>query len=425
VSTPDAAALRRRLAVLQAAGRLPSVVAATVRDGRVDAVASVGDLGGAVAADRQYRIGSITKTLTAVLVLALRDEGRLELDDPIGRHVPGTGYAVRRVGDLLAHASGVQSEPAGPWWERSPGINLPTLLARNDGTGAVAGPGEFFHYSNLAYGLLGEAVARLHGASWWDVVRGRLLEPLGMDRTTWGPVAPHAQGLAVEHFTGRLVPEPHADTGVMAPAGQLWSTLADLATWGSVLAGRHPEVVSPVTLAEMARGRLDPAYGLGLRRMPLPDGRVLVGHTGSMPGFGAALFVDPGSGDGVAVLADATTGLVGDDVAPALLALGPEPVPVQRWVPTTGLPPEVDGLPGLWFWGQRAVELRWSEWADRSGPVGRLQLRTLQTGRLTDEFCVREGRLVGVSGYHRGETLHVHADHLECATFVYTRAPVS
>ena len=84
--------------------------------------------------------------------------------------MPETGYADATVRDLLAHVSGMQSEPVGSWWERSPGVELDALLAANDGSGAVAGPGEYYHYSNLGFALLGEAVARLRGATWWDVV---------------------------------------------------------------------------------------------------------------------------------------------------------------------------------------------------------------------------------------------------------------
>ena len=92
--------------------------------------------------DTQYRIGSITKTLTAVAVMQLRDEGAARADDPIGRFVPETGYADATVRDLLAHVAGLQSEPVGSWWERSPGVELDALLAANDGSGAVARAGE-------------------------------------------------------------------------------------------------------------------------------------------------------------------------------------------------------------------------------------------------------------------------------------------
>ena len=93
-----------------------------------------------------------------------RDDGLLSLDDPIGTVLPESGYADATIRGLLAHVSGMQSEPVGPWWERNPGVDAAELLAANDGSGAVFGPGEHYHYSNLGFALLGEAVARLRGA---------------------------------------------------------------------------------------------------------------------------------------------------------------------------------------------------------------------------------------------------------------------
>ena len=159
------------------------MVAGVLTDGELTwtGAAGAGDLA------QQYRVGSITKTMTAVAVLQLRDEGLLDLDDAIGRFVPESGYAALTVRSLLSHTSGMQSEPAGSWWERSPGVDFEALTAANDGSGAVADPGEYYHYSNLGFALLGEAVARLRGASWWEVVRDRLLGPLGMTRTSYHP----------------------------------------------------------------------------------------------------------------------------------------------------------------------------------------------------------------------------------------------
>lgn len=407
--------LERRLRHLQEQGRLPSVVAGVVRDGvLVDTAAA--DAGGDADAETAYRIGSITKTLTAVLVMQLRDEGLLSLDDPLGRFVPESGYAGTTIADLLAHTGGVQSEPVGPWWERHEGGDVGSLLALNDGSGAVAGPGEYFHYSNLGYGLLGEVVARLRGATWWSVVQERLLAPLAMTRTTYGPEGRHAPGWSVGHFTGILHREPHTDTGAMAPAGQLWSTLGDLAVWSTVLAGRRPEVLSPDTATEMAVDRAASGYGLGLRLVDV-DGTRMVGHTGSMPGFLASLFVAPLTGDATIALCNATTGLEADAVPGALLgdAAPSAPADARGWRPTVDLPDEIAALLGVWFWGNQALELRWHRDV--------LEVRALQSARLLYTFALRGGRLVGLTGYHRGETLHVHATHLECATFVYTREP--
>lgn len=397
-----------RLARAQHDGRLPTVAACTFDRARETWRGAVGG-----PADGQYRIGSITKTLTAVLVLQCRDEGLLDLADPIGRFVPETGYAAATVADLLAHLSGMQSEPVGPWWERSPGGSFDALVAANDGSGRVAGPGEWFHYSNLGFALLGEAVARLRGEPWWSLVSARLLAPLGMDSTSYAPGAGALPGRSVRHFTGQLDPEPHTDTGAMAPAGQAWSTLDDLVTWGRFLIAGHPDVLAAATVTEMAVPRC-PGYALGLQVVPTPT-RALVGHTGTMPGFQAGLYVDRAAGTGVALLTNATTGITVPRLAVDLLDEVPAEPPAGPWVPTGELPADVAALVGLWFWGNSAYELRLSN--------GGLDLHDLVRGVRAERFERGGDGWVGVAGYHRGERLHVAERRLTCATFVYTQAP--
>ena len=410
---------QRLLDVAQAEGRLTSVVGAVLdRYGAVWA----GGAGSAPGLDGQYRIGSITKTMTAVLVVQARDEGLLDLDDPLAAHLGDIGYGEVTVRDALAHSSGMQSEPRGPWWERTKGGDFPALVAANDGSGRVAPAGAWFHYSNLGYGLLGEVVARCHGAPWRTVVAERLLGPLGMRATSYLPRPGAQPGWSVDHFTGIRVHEPLTDTGAMAPAGQLWSTLADLVTWGQLLGGARPDLLSPSSLAEMQRP-VTPDYGLGLMLGMHPGGR-LVGHNGSMPGFVAALHVDPDSGIGAVVLANATTGIDPRALAVSLIEGDPDADDVRPtpWRPTVAVPSEALGVPGVWFWGNTAYDVRWHN--------DGLELRAMARGNVvTDRFEPVNGTLVGVLGYHRGEQLDVvrRADgsvhHLECATFVYTRTP--
>ncbi len=353
---------------LQAEGRLPSIVGGVLLGGDLVWSGAAGEVAGDDPADVQYRIGSITKTLITAAVLRCRDDGLLSLDDTVGRFVPESGYADASIRSLLAHTSGMQSEPVGSWWERSPGVDVRTLLEANDGSGAVANAGEYHHYSNLGFALLGETVARIRGASWWDVVATTILAPLEMTRTTYHPQAPSAQGYSVGHFSGTLTREPHQDTGAMAPAGQVWSTIADLARWGRFLTFGHPEVLDVATLREASHPAAPaPEYGLGLRLVPW-HGRFLVGHTGSMPGFVASLFVDPLTGDGSVVLANATTGLDTDGV-PALLLGSDDVQAAPAWVPTRVVPDEVADLLGVWFWGNTAFELRWHK--DRTGGAAR------------------------------------------------------
>ena len=410
---------QRLLDVAQAEGRLTSVVGAVFdRYGAVWA----GGAGTAPGLDGQYRIGSITKTLTAVLVMQARDAGLVDLDDTLGDHLGDAGYAEVSLREALAHTSGMQSEPRGDWWERTRGGDLATLLRANDGSGRVAGAGEWFHYSNLGYALLGEVASRRLGAPWRTLVAERLLAPLGMRATSYLPRPGAQPGWSVDHFTGVRVHEPLTDTGAMAPAGQLWSTLADLVTWGQVLSGGRADVLAPSTVEEMGR-TVQPGYGLGLMLGVHPGGRQ-VGHDGSMPGFLASLRVDPDSGIGAVVLANATTGIAPAELAISLIDGDPDgdDTPVDPWRPTVAVPEGVRGVPGVWFWGNTAYDVRWHN--------DELQLRLMGRGSAVSErFALRDDVLVGVDGYHRGERLVVHRTpsgsigHLECATFVYTRTP--
>ncbi len=139
-----------------------------------------------------------------------------------------------------------------------------------------------------------------------------------------------------------------------------------------------------------------------------------------MPGFLASLFVDRETRRGSVLMTNAFAGQSMEAV-PRLLLGDDEPAAVEPWRPSTEVPDAVRGLPGLWFWGNTALELRWHH--------GRLRMHA--PGEVEDayEFEVRGDRIVGVEGYHRGETLHVHrradgsVSHLVCATFVYTRIP--
>src|SRR4051794_422591 len=351
--------LLARTARAQRDGRAPSLVAGVVRGGGLAWSAGRGAVP-EPHTDVQYRLGSISKTITAVVVLRLRDEGRLGLDDPLERHLPGTPVGERTVGQLLSHLAGASAEAPGDWWERTPGGSLAELQLEADDV--VLGAARRFHYSNLGFGLLGELVARLRGAAWDDVVRTEVLAPLGMRRTTPRPVPPAAAGVAVHPWADVVLPEPEHHAGVMAAAGQLWATLADLARFAAFLLGDTGDVLDPATLAEMAEpAGVDSsspgwsAYGLGLQVLRI-EGRTLVGHGGSMPGFLAGVFVDRDEATGGLSLANTTSGL--DLLVPDLLAelRAAQPRGGEPWAPAS--PPIALDLLGVWFWGPAPQVLR-------------------------------------------------------------------
>ncbi len=427
--------LDRVLAQEQVDARVPSVVAGVVRDGELCWTGVRGEVGrlgaGAPTADQtQYRIGSITKAMTAVLVLQLRDAERLSLDDRLGDHLPDVAYAEHTLRDLLSHAGGLPAEPPGSWWERSPGVAFDELARRIDAGEQVLPRGQRFHYSNLAFGLLGRVIEVVNGRSWRTTLEERLLGPLGMGRTTYAPGPTAAQGYSVGAWSGTLTEEPHQDTAAMAPAGQLWSTVPDLARFAAFLADPDPAVLSPESVAEMCvprsgtpDGGATVTYGLGARLMRTPDGRMLVGHTGSMPGFLAGLFVDRDRRVAAVYLANGSSGLRTEGLAVDLLHTldTEEPALPDAWRPTLEIAKPVEEILGIWHWGETALVARLVDGVvSLAPPDGDAAWRYRPTG--VDEF-------IGISGYHTGETLRAvrrpdgSVSHLECATFVFTRVP--
>jgi CubicO group peptidase (beta-lactamase class C family) len=411
--------LLARTARVQREGRAPSLVAGVVRDGALAWSTGRGEVP-EPHTDVQYRLGSISKTITAVVVMRLRDEGLVHLDDPLDRHLPGTPFGNRTIGQLLSHLAGASAESPGGWWERTPGGSLAELPLGEDDV--VLGAARRFHYSNLGFGLLGELVARKRGTSWEETVTAEVLAPLGMTRTTPRPAAPAAQGRAVHPWADVVLPEPEHHAGVMAAAGQLWATLADLGRFAAFLLGDTADVLDPATLEEMTvPAGVDSsapgwsAYGLGLQVLRV-DGRTLVGHGGSMPGFLAGVFVDREEQTGAVSLANTTTGL--DAVVFGLLEdlRAAEPRIVEPWIPAPS-PVPLDCL-GVWFWGP-------SPYALRSVGGGLLHLGPLpgRPGRASRFMRRDDGTWVGLDGYFAGETLRIAEDHLNLDTFLFTRTP--
>ncbi|MFE7775581.1 serine hydrolase domain-containing protein [Streptomyces sp. NPDC057445] len=425
-------ALLHRIATAQSEGRAPSFVGAVARDGRHiwSGARSCVD-GHAPDADTQYRIGSITKTFTAVLVLRLRDEGLLDLADPLEKHLPGTGVGEVTIAQLLGHSAGLAAEAPAPWWERTPGSLRPEL---SDvlGTRPLVHPvGRRHHYSNPGYTVLGSLIEAVRGESWEAVLRREIVEPLGLTRTTTQPQAPHARGWAVHPWADVMMPEPAEDLGLMAPAGQLWSSASDLCRFAGFLADGDDRVLGAESVREMRTpsvppeaGEWESGYGLGLQ-VVRREGRTLIGHSGSLPGFVACFWVSVEEGVAAVALANATSGPLTGTVAADLprIVADAEPRIPEPWRPMPEMDETLLELAGPWYWGTLGVGLKLV--ADRG-----LELYPLRgNGRGSRFRACGDGSWIGLDGYYAGETLTVvrradgSLDHLDLGSFAFTREP--
>ncbi|MFE0809804.1 serine hydrolase domain-containing protein [Streptomyces sp. NPDC058794] len=427
-------ALLHRIAVAQTEGRAPSLVAAVVRDGRTvwhGARTSVDGHG--PDENVQYRIGSITKTFTAVLVLRLRDEGALDLGDPLEKHLSGTGAGEATIAELLAHSGGLAAESPAPWWERTPGSLRPELDDVLGKQPLLHPVGRRHHYSNPGYTVLGALVEKVRGASWEEVLREEVLKPLGLNRTAGHPQAPYAGGWAVHPWADVMLAEPAEDLGRMAPAGQLWSTTGDLARFAAFLAKGDDRVLSYESVREM-RGPAAPmeaadvadgaAYGLGLQ-IQHRDGRLLVGHSGSLPGFLANLTISVEDDVAAVVLANCTSGPLLAGVGADLVRVVAEAEPriPEPWRPLPDVDTSVLELAGQWYWGTHAFALRLT--SDRG-----VSLEPLSgAGRRSRFRANGDGTWTGLEGYYAGESLRAvrrpdgTVSHLDLGSFVFTRQP--
>ena len=427
-------ALLHRIATAQSAGRAPSLVAAVVRGGETVWHGSRTSVDGHGPDENvQYRIGSITKTFTAVLVLRLRDEGLLDLGDALEKHLPGTSAGEATIAELLAHTGGLAAESPAPWWERTPGSLRPELadvLGEQPHRHPV---GRRFHYSNPGYTLLGALVEELRGAPWEEALRSEVLEPLGLSRTSAQPQAPHAGGWAVHPWADVMLPEPIEDLGRMAPAGQLWSTTGDLAQFAAFLTKGDDRVLrvesvremrTPAAPAEIEEVAAGSAYGLGMQ-VQHREGRTLVGHGGSLPGFLAGLTISVEDDLAAVVLANCTSGPLVSTVAGDLVRIVAEAEPriPEPWRPLPEADRPVLELAGPWYWGTHAFAVRLSAGGDVAlGPL-------TGNGRRSGFRANGDGTWTGLDGYYAGEVLKAvrrpdgSVSHLDLGSFVFTRQP--
>jgi CubicO group peptidase (beta-lactamase class C family) len=288
-------------------------------------------------ADHRQRIGSITKTMLGLCLMALVEKGRLSLDQRIVELLPdvplaGEAEAVT-LRHLLTHTAGIGEVPSpedirdadSTLWSET--ADLPAFSEYYPrGLLVEVPPGTKWAYANQGFVLLGEVLARTEGAPVPEVLRRRVFEPLGMtnsdclDRphpalSTGYHRAPDADARELaERVGGTVKEEPTVDgTNIRGAylyirgvaAGAVQSTIPDMASYAAALLGRGGGIVSPETFDEMVAPHWQPdgrliGWGLSFQRMPR-FGRITFGHGGGvLGGWNTMLTVSPD--DGIAVL---------------------------------------------------------------------------------------------------------------------------
>jgi CubicO group peptidase (beta-lactamase class C family) len=364
-----------------------------------------------------FRIASMTKSFTAAAVLALRDDGRLALDDPAEEFVPELrGLALPspdspRVSlrHLLTMTAGFPTDD--PWGDRQQGLPLAEFSAfLASGPSFAWMPGTRFEYSNLGYAILGRVITAATGRPYPEFVRDRLFRPLGLTSSGFEADEFDARQLArgYRHGPGgweELAPD---GCGAFAPMGGVFSCVADLARWVSGFTGAFPpgepgtggahplaratrrEMQLPqVTLGPPPLARLpgDPAeggpagYGFGLFVEEHPVRGRIASHSGGYPGFGSHMRWHPETGLGVIVLANSTYAAASTLAAGLLEAVlrqaAPVPAggrasaghatsPARPWPETLAAQQEVNKL--LHTWNDARADRLFSENAAQDEP---------------------------------------------------------
>ncbi|HUF26788.1 MAG TPA: serine hydrolase domain-containing protein [Gemmatimonadaceae bacterium] len=276
-----------------------------------------------------YRVGSISKSFTAVAMMQLADQGSLSLDMAVARVLPqANGFAQPRAGGrpvtfrhLASHTAGLVREPdldgaaAGPIeeWERK-------VLASIPATRFDTIPGARYAYSNIGFGVLGLAISRAGSTEFRTLVTRGIFDRLGMTQSTF--VVPHddLRHLAVGYDNGRdgridreRPAVEHRGRGYKVPNGGIYSTLGDLARFIAGMTGAAGDALLPLeSRLEMMRQQAavsdSAGYGLGFELRTGSDGRWYVGHGGSVAGYTAHIVFEPESGVGVILLRNYGTG---------------------------------------------------------------------------------------------------------------------
>jgi CubicO group peptidase (beta-lactamase class C family) len=340
------------------AGHIPGTVVGIVRDGKLLAVEGFGvrdpATGRAVDADTRFRIASMSKAFTAMAILKLRDEGKIDLDAAASRYVPELArwdLPTRdsrpiTVMDLLHHTAGLVED--NPWGDRQQVLTEPEFTALiESGMDFATAPGVRMEYSNYGYALLGRIVSNVSGERYQDYIRDRIMRPLGMMSTGYeiadSPKGSRAIGYRWQDDT--WVREPDMRDGAFGAMGGVETTANDYAKWMAFLLSAWPPGDAPetgpvrrATVRDMValvspRSAMDRAaelgppcrqsngYATGLNVIDDCELGRVVSHSGGYPGYGSYMLMLPEAGVGMFQFSNRTYAPASRTVFKGMLAL--------------------------------------------------------------------------------------------------------
>ncbi len=319
-----------------------------------------------------FRIASMTKSLTAMAILKLRDEGKLRLDDPAEQYIPElkthkylTADAPRiTVRNLMTHLAGFPED--NPWGDRQLADSDADLLNLiKSGISNANAPSFAYEYSNLGFAMLGRIITVVSGKAYQQYITDAILKPLGMADTQWEYTKVPAEKLALGYRwqDNQWLEEPLLHDGSYGAMGGLITSIEDFSKYVALHQSAWPprsdadglssqpvkrssirEMQQPWVFAGMnaqaknSAGQICPVtsgYGYGLGWSQTCTGRVNVGHSGGLPGFGSQWRILPDYGIGVIAYGNLTyagLGSVNSAVMDTLVAMGqlqPRQLPVS------------------------------------------------------------------------------------------------
>lgn len=323
---------------LAAKEHLPGVVYGVVLDGKLIHSKAIGfaNLERQLPASSasQFRIASMTKSFVAMAALKLRDEGKLNLDDPVAKylpefrklHLPTADSPAITLRHLMTMTTGLPED--NPWGDRQMELNNAALAQFvGGGLSFSNATGQTYEYSNLGFVMLGKVVSKVAGMRFQDYISKRILQPLGMHDTGWEYAGMKQDKLALGYrWTGSAWElEPMLHDGDAAAMGGLITTIDDFARYvafhldawpardgadnGPVRRASLREMQSPSAFTGLAAKATltddttpNPKvsfYGYGLSWARDSRDVVVVGHSGGLPGFGSQYRFAPDHGIGV------------------------------------------------------------------------------------------------------------------------------